>query len=71
MQSRACTWQLKRFSQRLKDLLQLLGEGGVAGNTVLREAGPAHLKPLSNAAPWGTASFLFYTLYREPTRKKQ
>ena len=43
----------------------------MAGYTVLGEAGPTHLKQLSNAAPWGTSSFILSTLYREQTRKKK
>ena len=43
----------------------------MAGYTVLRETGPTHLKQLSNAAPWGTSSFILSTLYGEQTRKKK
>lgn len=65
------TWQLQCLPQRLKDLVQLLGEGGMAGGAVLSEAGPARLKQLSNAAPGKASSFFFYALYGKQTRKKK
>lgn len=41
------------------------------GNTVLSQAGPAHLKQLSDAAPGRGSSLFFHTLYEKQTKKDE